>query len=38
MDLSQGGIFFDETPDNNEDDCNPGLDERIAWLVTRSNS
>jgi hypothetical protein len=27
-----------ETPDNSEDDCDPGLDERIIWLVTRSNS
>jgi hypothetical protein len=38
VNLSQGGILFDETPDNSEDDCNPGLDERIIWLVTRSNS
>ena len=38
MDLAQGEILFDETPDNSDDDCGPGLDEKIIWLVTRSNS
>jgi hypothetical protein len=37
-DLSQGGILVDETPDNIEDDCDPCLNERIIWLITRSNS
>ena len=38
MDLAQGEILVDETPDNSEDDCDSGLDERIIRLVTRSNS
>jgi hypothetical protein len=38
MDLAQGEILVDETPYNSEDDGDSGLDERIIWLVTRSNS
>jgi hypothetical protein len=38
MDLEQGGILVDEAPDNSKDDCDPGLDKRIIWLVTWSNS
>jgi hypothetical protein len=38
MDPSQGGIRVDETPDISEDACDPDLDERTIWLVTRSNS
>ena len=29
-------ILVDETPDNGEEDCYPGLDERIIWVVTQS--